>query len=88
MNLYRMNSNPLEIDDDVDINTRYCMDNGNIIIPLVVVDGNVTEYEIDHNSELISGALVTELTEEYLSLFWKLTRNNWSNTLIITDADD
>ena len=88
---YTLNSNPLTIPEEINVDFIYANEHGDIIkivdIRNITVDideaseGHMAiDYNILQKSELVDGELITGLDEKLLSLFWKLTRNNASKT--------
>jgi len=82
---YTLNSNPLAIPEEINVDYIYANEHGDIIkivdIKKVIESDNIAiDYNIVQKSELVDGELIADLDTKLLSLFWKLTRNNASKT--------
>ena len=93
---YTLESNPLAIPEELNIDFVYANEHGDIIrildIRNITVDideipeGHVAiDYSVLQKSELVDGENLSNLTEKQLSLFWRLTRNNVSKTIPYED---
>ena len=93
---YSLESNPLIIPEEINIDFVYANEHGDIIkitdIRNITVDideeseGHMAiDYNIIQKSELVDGENLSDLTEKQLSLFWRLTRNNVSKTIPYED---
>jgi hypothetical protein len=65
--LYKINSQPLELVEEVVIGESYCTDEG---VTIEFVDEN--NVNIVRSSPLNDGEFITELNSKLLNLFWKL----------------
>lgn len=82
---YTLNSNPLTIPEEINVDFIYANEHGDIIKivdikQIIDTDSIAIDYNIIQKSELIDGELITDLSYNILSLFWRLTRNNASKT--------
>ena len=96
---YTLESNPLSIPEELNIDFMYANEHGDIIkiIDIRNITTNIDDiseghfaidYDIIHKSELVDGESITNLDEKLLALFWKLTRNNSNKTTPYEDDTD
>jgi hypothetical protein len=74
---YVVNSNPLQVAEDLLLNCRYCTKEGHIIrIIDISKDKSSVDFDMVQRTEMADNELITTLEPKLLKLFWTLMRNN------------